>query len=229
MALRAMLFSRGSQTLLSRCLVSRGALLEMPQTQTQPRWYSDDPKANEAAQEETTQATSEENPPKEEATQECSEESPELQQAKEKAKEMEKKWKMALADQQNYKKIMERDLKNAKEYAIESFAKQMIDVSDNLARGLQNAAKEEQPSPQFTALVDGVKLTHDILHKHLQANGIKEYSPLGEEFDPNLHTALYMRPPQNEEKVNDVVEVVSTGFTFKERVLRSSTVGVAKE
>lgn len=210
----------------------------MPQSQA--RWYSEEKaeEKNEATQEPTQEKPTQEEPTQEQPAEEQSPEeqeaqedsgNPELNQAREKAKAMEKKYMMAIADQQNYKKIMERDLKNAREYAIESFAKQMIEVSDNLSRGLQNADKEEKPSAHFTALVDGVKLTHDILHKHLKSNGINEYSPLGEEFDPNLHSALYMRPPADDEKSNEIIEVVSSGFTFKDRVLRSSTVGVAKK
>lgn len=213
---------------MTRCMVSRGVVL--PQSQNQARWYSEE-KAEEKTDEKTDEKTEEktEEPTTDSNSDSDSKNNVELERTKEKLKEMEKKWKMALADQQNYKKIMERDLKNAREYAIESFAKQMIDVSDNLTRGLQNAEKEEEPSVHFTALIDGLKLTHDSLHKGLKSNGIKEFLPLGEEFDPNQHSALYMRPPQEGENSNQIIEVVSSGFTIKERVLRSATVGVAKK
>ena len=150
-----------------------------------------------------------------------------LKKSDEQVKEWKDKYLRLLADQQNYKKIVERDIKNAKEFAIEAFAKQMLEVSDNLARGIAIAKKESNTSPSFTSLVDGISMTHTNLHKHFQANQIVEFNPLGEAFDPNRHTALYQRPAQGDEQPNTVVEVMTTGFSFRDRILRASTVGVA--
>ena len=125
---------------------------------------------------------------------------------------------MALADQQNYKKIMERDLKNAREYAIESFAKQMIEVSDNLSRGLQNAEKEDQPSIHFTALVEGVKLTHDVLHKHLKvfflSSPLFPFFHLSYPFFPSFSPMVSTSTPLSVKISTPTSTLPSTWFIF---------------
>eukprot|EP00211_Chloroparvula_japonica_P014780 CAMPEP_0119132768 /NCGR_PEP_ID=MMETSP1310-20130426/12277_1 /TAXON_ID=464262 /ORGANISM="Genus nov. species nov., Strain RCC2339" /LENGTH=233 /DNA_ID=CAMNT_0007123421 /DNA_START=1 /DNA_END=699 /DNA_ORIENTATION=+ len=151
----------------------------------------------------------------------------ELEKALAESQDWKDKFYRLAAEQQNYKRIVQRDLENTKTFAIENFAKSLLDVSDNLTRGIAAASEDGDKAARFDSLLEGVKLTHTMLHKTFQAQDITEFDPLGEEFDPNVHTALFQQPAEKDEDVSTVINVVSTGFMFKDRVLRAASVGVA--
>src|ERR1700694_5247528 len=77
------------------------------------------------------------------------------------------------------------------------------------------------------ALVDGVELTERELLKALEKNGVRQFTPQGEKFDPNVHQAMYEVPDQSV-PAGSIVQVVQPGYMIGERVLRPALVGVAK-
>ena len=133
------------------------------------------------------------------------------------------------ADQENTRTIAKRDVVEARQYAIKSFAKSLLEVADNLQRALDSVnAQDVGSSPQLQTLYDGIQMTNVGLLKALSSNGVKKYCEVpGDKFDPSLHSAL-MQYPDPDKETGTVGQVITVGFTLNDRVLRPAEVGVVK-
>lgn len=133
-----------------------------------------------------------------------------------------------LADMENMRRRTERELAEARVYATTNFARDMLNVADNVRRALDSLgeAREGLEGPA-KALVEGIELTErDLLHT-LERHGVKPVEPQGQKFDPNLHQAMFEVPDPSVPN-GTVVQVVQTGYVIGERVLRPALVGVSK-
>ena len=133
-----------------------------------------------------------------------------------------------VAEMDNLRKRTARDVHDARTFSIAGFARDMLEVSDNLRRALAavpDGAAEADPG--LKALVEGVEMTERAMLNALEKHGVKKISPKGEKFDPNLHQAMF-EVPNPEVPNNTVLEVVQEGFVIGERCLRPAMVGVAK-
>lgn len=133
------------------------------------------------------------------------------------------------ADMQNLRRRTAKDVKDAREFSIAGFAREMLDVADNLHRALE-ALPEEAKNPDdanFKALIEGVEMTERAMMRGLEKNGVKKISPENERFDPNLHQAMF-EIPNTEVPNNTVLQVVQKGFVIGSRCLRPAMVGVSK-
>jgi molecular chaperone GrpE len=134
----------------------------------------------------------------------------------------------ALADMENLRRRSERDVKDAKVYAVTGFARDMLTVADNIRRALDSTkATEHADNPAVTALIEGVELTERDLLSVLGRHGVKLLEPKGQKFDPNFHQAMFEIPSEDVPN-GTVVEVVQSGYAIGERVLRPAMVGVSK-
>lgn len=138
----------------------------------------------------------------------------------------------ALAEQENIRKRLQLEMDNERVYSISKFAKEMLDVADNLARTLENVPKDAKANPEnavktLGVLLDGVNLTNTSLKNTLKKFDIEEYQPLGEKFDPRLHEALF-NLEDSARAAGTVGVVLSSGYRIKDRVLRVAKVGVVK-
>jgi molecular chaperone GrpE len=135
----------------------------------------------------------------------------------------------ALAEMENLRKRTEREVSDARQYAITSFAREVLQVADNMHRALDAIGDELRNSAdaKVKALVEGVDLTERELQKVLEKHGVKIFSPLGEKFDPNFHQAMY-EVPDNSAAPGTVAQVIQAGYLIGERVLRPAMVAVAK-
>ena len=133
------------------------------------------------------------------------------------------------AEMENLRKRTAREVSDARTYATSNFARDMLNVADNLARALEAipAEKREEGSDAFKALIDGVELTGRELNNALARNGVKPVEAEGARFDPNLHQAMYEVPDETRPS-GMVAQVVAPGYTIGERVLRPAMVGVTK-
>jgi molecular chaperone GrpE len=133
------------------------------------------------------------------------------------------------ADMENLRRRTARDVQDAKSYAIANFARDMLQVSDNLRRALDAIPAEAKTSGDagFTALIEGVDMTERAMLVALERHGVKQLDPLGEKFDPHFHQAMF-EVPNPDVPNNTVVQVMQTGYVIGERVLRPAMVGVAK-
>ncbi len=120
-------------------------------------------------------------------------------------------------------------MQDAKAYAIANFARDMLQVSDNLSRALEAipAEAKEGGDAGFKSLIEGVDLTGRAMLSALERHGVKMLDPQGERFDPNFHQAMF-EVPNPDVPNNTVVQVVQTGYVIGDRVLRPAMVGVAK-
>jgi molecular chaperone GrpE len=134
-----------------------------------------------------------------------------------------------LAEMENLRKRTEREVTDARLYGVAAFARDMLGVADNMRRALDAVSPELRASaePGVKALIDGVELTERELLKALEKNGVRQFSPRGEKFDPNVHQAMF-EVPNPSMPAGSVVEVVAPGYMIGERVLRPAMVGVSK-
>lgn len=134
-----------------------------------------------------------------------------------------------LADMENLRKRTAREVADAELRGITSFASDMLGVADNMRRALDAVTPEARKSAQaaVTALIDGVELTERDLLKALEKNRVRQFTPQGEKFDPNLHQAIF-EVPDATVPAGHVVQVVQPGYMIGERVLRPALVGVSK-
>ncbi len=132
-----------------------------------------------------------------------------------------------LADMENLRRRTERDMADAKAYAVTSFARDLVGVADNLRRALESLGTSAHEHDAATkTMVEGVELTERELLKSLDKQGVKKLEPLGQKFDPNLHQAMFEAPDPTQPK-GHVVAVIQSGYAIHGRVLRPALVGVS--
>ena len=134
-----------------------------------------------------------------------------------------------LAEMENLRRRTEREVTDARLYGVAAFARDMLAVADNMRRALDAVSPELRASAEagVKALVDGVELTERELLKALEKNGVRQFTPRGEKFDPNVHQAMF-EVPDPAVPAGSVVEVVQPGYMIGERMLRPALVGVSK-
>ena len=134
-----------------------------------------------------------------------------------------------LAEMENLRKRTAREVSDARTYGITGFARDVLDIADNLQRALDALPAEARANadPGLKALIEGVELTERSLLNTLEKNGVKKFDPTGEKFNPNFQQAMYEVPDASVPS-GTVVQVVQAGYMIGERVLRPALVGVSK-
>jgi molecular chaperone GrpE len=134
----------------------------------------------------------------------------------------------ALAENENARRRSQRDREEAVRYAAAAFARDLLNVADNLRRALDAvpaAALESDDS--LKTLADGVALTERELLAAFERNGIQRIDPApGERFDPHLHQAMF-EIPNSGQPAGTVVQVMQAGWVMHDRLLRPAMVGIA--
>jgi molecular chaperone GrpE len=112
---------------------------------------------------------------------------------------------------------------------VTSFARDILGVADNMRRALEAVSPELRATAQAAvkALIDGVELTERELLKALEKNGVRQFTPERQKFDPNVHQAMF-EVPDASVPAGSIVQVVQPGYMIGERVLRPALVGVSK-
>jgi molecular chaperone GrpE len=134
-----------------------------------------------------------------------------------------------LAEMENLRKRTEREVADARSFGIAKFARDILDIADNMHRALE-AVPDEARSAENTglkALVEGVELTERSLLKALESNGVRRFEPAGEKFNPNLHQAMY-EVPDSSVPAGTIVQVIQPGYMIGDRILRPALVAVSK-
>jgi molecular chaperone GrpE len=126
----------------------------------------------------------------------------------------------AVAELENYRKRAEREVDNARKYAIERFAQELVNVGDSLEAGLQ--AGTANPA----AVLEGAEGTLKQLQKAFDKAGIKTIDPVGAPFDPEWHEAMIAQ--ESPEPANTVLSVIQKGYSLNGRLLRPARVIVSK-
>jgi molecular chaperone GrpE len=134
----------------------------------------------------------------------------------------------ALAETENQRRRAQREREDASKYVAANFAKDMLDVADNLRRAIGSIDPAALQDERAKALVEGVAATERALLAALERHGIKRIEPeIGERFDPNFHEAMF-EVPNTGKPGGSIVQVVQAGYRMHDRLLRPAMVGVAK-
>jgi molecular chaperone GrpE len=127
----------------------------------------------------------------------------------------------AAAELENYRKRMDRELENARKYAIERFAQDLVGVTDSLEAGI-NAG-----TGSGSALLEGSSATLKQLLRAFDKAGIKVIDPQGQPFDPAWHEAMVAQESRDQ-PANTVLSVIQKGYSLNGRLLRPARVVVSK-
>lgn len=133
------------------------------------------------------------------------------------------------AEMDNVRKRAEREVADTRTYAIAGFARDMLTATDSLSRALQMLPSEARDTAEgpLKSLIDGIDMTEREMQRLLAKHGVKPIEAEGQKFDPHRHQAMFEVPDPTRPE-GTVVQVVQTGFSIGDRVLRPAMVGVAK-
>jgi molecular chaperone GrpE len=126
----------------------------------------------------------------------------------------------AQADFENYRKRAAKEAAAAGQRAKSGLVRELLPVVDNLERAFASARDDEQH------LAEGVRLVHSELIAVLERNGVEQFDPRGERFDPGEHEALSMRSEDGAES-GTVLDVVEKGYRANGGILRPARVVVS--
>ncbi|KAJ8433042.1 hypothetical protein Cgig2_020609 [Carnegiea gigantea] len=139
------------------------------------------------------------------------------------------------AEMENVMQRTRREVENSKKFAIQSFAKSLLDVADNLGRAASvtkesfskiDASKDTIGAvPILKTLLEGVEMTDKQLEEVFRKYGIEKYDPINEQFDPNRHNAVF-QVPDNSKPPGTVAVVLKSGYMLHDRIIRPAEVGV---
>ena len=187
-------------------------------------WPAENPDVNVEAESETDQ-------PAEANPEMAALDHPSYKKLEEELTEMEQKvhdyWNQVLrarAEVENIQNRAEKDVVNARKYALEKFALELLQVADSLDQGLQLQVGENELAKKIH---QGLELTHTLMHTVMEKFAIKPLNPVGEKFDPNAHKAISMVESGDVDS-GVVISVMQKGYTLNERVIRPAMVVVSK-
>jgi len=135
-----------------------------------------------------------------------------------------------MAELENLRKRSEREREDTAKYAVASFARDLLSVSDNLHRAIE-AVPTDAPAgdPALKTLIDGVEITRSELLSCLSKHGIKKISPqAGDTFDHNAHQAMF-EVDSTDHPAGAIANVMQDGYMIHDRLLRPALVGVVKK
>ncbi|KAF8079761.1 hypothetical protein N665_1002s0011 [Sinapis alba] len=161
-----------------------------------------------------------------------------LVEKEEELKQMKDKVLRTYAEMENVMDRTRRDAENTKKYAIQNFAKSLLDVADNLGRAssvvkesfskLDDTSKDSAgAAPLLKTLLEGVEMTEKQLAVVFKKFGMEKYDPINEPFDPNKHSAMFQVPDASKPE-GTVAHVLKSGYTLYDRVIRPAEVGVTQ-
>jgi molecular chaperone GrpE len=132
----------------------------------------------------------------------------------------------AQAEVQNVRRRAEKEAQDARAYAATAFARDILSVADNLARGLAAIPQELRDDEKMKGLVTGLEATGRELDSVFQRHGLTKIAAMGEMLDPNKHQAMLEMP--SDQPPGTIVQEMQTGYMIKDRLLRPALVAVAK-
>ncbi|KAI4491968.1 PREDICTED: grpE protein homolog 1, mitochondrial isoform X1 [Polistes canadensis] len=153
----------------------------------------------------------------------------EIVELKEIKSTLDDKYKRALADGENLRVRLTKQIEDAKLFGIQGFCKDLLDVADVLGKATESVPKSEltDKNPHLKTLYEGLIMTEAQLHKVFKKHGLVSLNPINEKFDPNQHEALFQQEVEGKEP-GTVVVVSKVGYKLHERIVRPALVGVAK-
>lgn len=132
----------------------------------------------------------------------------------------------AVADNQNVRRRLEKELADARAYAATAFARDILSVADNLSRALEAIPADQREDEKLSGLIAGLDAIGRELESVFRKNGVEKFTSLGEVLDPNRHQAMIELP--SDAAPGTIVQELQAGYMIRDRLLRPALVGVAK-
>jgi molecular chaperone GrpE len=132
----------------------------------------------------------------------------------------------ALAEAENARRQADRSVSEARKYAVSEFAREMLNVWDNLQRTIAACERQPHGAPD-SALIAGVRATERMLTSSLERFGLVKIAALYAPFDPNLHEAV-MEVDEPSRPPGTVATVLEDGFKLHDRLVRAARVAVVR-
>ena len=144
--------------------------------------------------------------------------------------ELEDKVARVLAEMENQRRRFEKEKEEAFEYGGFAFAKEALNLIDNLERSKQTLQSDDtlKDSEALKKMLEHLKIINEDLLSIFAKNNIKPIDCLNKRLDPNLHQAM-MEIEDNQKDPGTIIQEIQKGFTIKDRLLRPSLVGVSKK
>ncbi len=135
-----------------------------------------------------------------------------------------------LAEMENLRRRTEREVADQRQYAVASFARDMLTVGDNLRRAIEAVPKDQRGSGDMAldGLIDGVEMTERGLEQSLAKHGVRRVEAKGLKFDPSFHQAMF-EVAMPDALPGTVAEEIQAGYAIGDRVLRPVLVSVVKK
>jgi molecular chaperone GrpE len=138
------------------------------------------------------------------------------------------KWMRSEAEMANVRARAKRDADDARQFAVQKFARDVVEAADNLRRGLDSLPAANPSEPEIvTKLRDGFEGVERSFLSLLERNGITRVDAAGQPFDANLHQAM-AEQPSSEHAPGTVMQAWTAGWTLNGRLLRPAMVVVAR-
>jgi molecular chaperone GrpE len=132
----------------------------------------------------------------------------------------------ALAELENTRRRGEKQAVEARAYAIDRFARDLLPVADTMARALSSVTAEVRAADEAVRnLFEGVELTERALIDAFTRHGLKRIGEKGVKFDPNLHQAVAQIPA--DVPAGHVAEIMTPGYVLNDRTIRAALVAVS--
>lgn len=131
----------------------------------------------------------------------------------------------ALAENENIRRRAEREKSEARIYAIDKFARDLVSVADNLGRAVATAPEAFKGDAAFDGYVTGVEMTERELQGAFERHGLNRIGAKGDKFDPAFHQAVAQIP--SDTPAGEIAEVFQPGYVLGGRTLRAAMVAVS--
>jgi molecular chaperone GrpE len=138
------------------------------------------------------------------------------------------RWMRAEAEMQNLRTRTKREVDETRQYAVQKFARDVVEAAENLRRGIDTLPKAQTGEPEIVSKVrEGLEGVERSFVSLLERNGITPEDPVGKMFDANLHQAM-AEQPSDEHPAGTVLQAWSRGWLLNGRLLRPAMVVVSK-
>ncbi|KAL3864961.1 hypothetical protein ACJMK2_006602 [Sinanodonta woodiana] len=144
-------------------------------------------------------------------------------------KEYKDKYMRALAETENVRQRMKKQIDDAKIYGIQGFCKDLINVADILGKATESVPKEQltDQNIHLKNLFEGLTMTDSELRKVFIKHGLVKIDPKeGDKFDPFIHEALFQVPKPENKETGTIALISKTGYKLQDRTIRPALVGV---
>ena len=205
--------------------------MEKEQSQNNPKNISEKEEEVKASSDQTSANSQADEIAADGSSQNPSEETKEVEKSpEEKILELEDKLARTFAEMENQRRRFEKEKEDAYEYGGFAFAKEALNLIDNLERSKQILSNDEslKNSESLKKTLEHFDIINKDLISVFSKNNIKPIESLNKKLDPNFHQAM-IEIEDDEKEPGTIIQEIQKGFTIKDRLLRPSLVGVAKK